>query len=166
MSNAYPWLMSTTFLLVLLAIPAVAFALRLTTALPSRRAHTMSGLDLALLVLGAVGLVFHCTAMFFPEQTALIPGTDPAAAAVTDFGTASMLLFVAPSVLVLVALRRVWPPALVVLALTLAAVGITMYNGSPLDLHLSTIAAAVLVLSSVTAGLLRRRPQPLPSPAH
>lgn len=158
--------MSTTFLLGLLAIPAVAFVLRLTTALPSRRAHTMPGLDLALLVLGAVGLVFHCTAMFFPDWTALVPGTDPAAAAVNDFGTASMLLFVTPSVLVLAALRRVWPPALVVLALTLAAVGITMYNGSPLGLHLSTIAAAVLVLSSVAAGLLRLRPQPLPSPAH
>ncbi|WP_411284521.1 hypothetical protein [Lapillicoccus sp.] len=157
--------MSTTFLLGLLAIPAVALALRLTTELPSRRAHTMPGLDLALLVLGAVGLVFHCTAMFFPAQTALVPGTGPAAAAVNDFGTASMLLFVAPSVLVLVALRRVWLPALVVLAGTLAAVGITMYVGSPLDLHLSTIAAAVLVLSSVAAGLLRLRPRAVPSPA-
>ena len=157
--------MSTTFLLGLLAIPAVAIALRLTTALPSRRAHTMPGLDLALLVVGAGGLVFHCTAMFFPAQTALVPGTGPAAAAVNDFGTASMLLFVAPSVLVLVALRRVWLPALVVLAGTLAAVGITMYVGSPLDLHLSTIAAAVLVLSSVAAGLLRLRPRAVPSPA-
>lgn len=157
--------MSTTFLLGLLAIPAVALALRLTTELPRRRAHTMPGLDLALLVLGAVGLVFHCTAMFFPAQTALVPGTGPAAAAVNDFGTASMLLFVAPSVLVLVALRRVWLPALVVLAGTLAAVGITMYVGSPLDLHLSTIAAAVLVLSSVAAGLLRLRPRAVPSPA-
>lgn len=159
--------MSTTFLLGLLAIPAVALALRLTTELPSRRAHAMPGLDLALLVLGAVGLVFHCTAMFFPAQTALVPGTGPAAAAVNDFGTASMLLFVAPSVLVLVALRRVWLPALVVLAGTLAAVGITMYVGSPLDLHLSTIAAAVLVLSSVAAGLLRLRlrPRAVPSPA-
>ena len=157
--------MSTTFLLGLLAIPAVALALRLTTELPSRRAHTMPGLDLALLVVGAGSLVFHCTAMFFPAQTALVPGTGPAAAAVNDFGTASMLLFVAPSVLVLVALRRVWLPALVVLAGTLAAVGITMYVGSPLGLHLSTIAAAVLVLSSVAAGLLRLPPRAVPSPA-
>ena len=158
--------MSTSFLLGLLAMPVVAFALRLTTALPSRRARTMPGLDLVLLVLGAIGLVFHCTAMFFPDQTALVPGTDPAAAAVNNFGTASILLFVAPSVLVVAALRQVWPPALVVLAGTLAAVGITMYNGSPLELHLVTIAAAVLVLSSVAAGLLKREPQPLPSPAH
>ncbi|MBA2639404.1 MAG: hypothetical protein H0U77_05320 [Nocardioidaceae bacterium] len=156
--------MSTSVLLGLLAMPAVAFALRLTTTLPSRRARTMPGLDLVLLVLGVIGLVFHCTAMFFPDQTALVPGSGPAAAAVNNLGTASVVLFVAPSVLVAAALRQVWPPALVLLVGTLAAVGITMYNGSPLELHLGTIAAAVLVMSSVAAGLLRLGPQPLPSP--
>ena len=40
-----------------------------------------------------------------------------------------------------------------------------MYVGSPLGLHLSTIAAAVLVLSSVAAGLLRLPPRAVPSPA-
>jgi hypothetical protein len=153
--------MSTGFLLVLVALPAVLFALRLTTAaLPSRHAHPIGRIDAVLLVLGTLGLVFHCTAMFFPEQTALVPGTDAAAAAVNRFGTASVLLFVVPCVLVLVALRRVRSPVLAVLAVTLAAVGITMYTGSPLDVHLATIAAAVLVLSLATAGFVRVGPLP------
>lgn len=147
--------MPTTFLVGLLAVPVLALVLRLTTALPVRRARQVSVLDVVLLVLGAVGLAFHCVAMFFPDQTALVPGTDAAAAAVNAFGTASILLYAVPSLLVLVALRRVWPLALVVLAGSLAAVGITMYAGSPADLHLATIALAVVVLSGVAATLVR-----------
>lgn len=145
--------MPLELLVLLVAVPVALMMLRFTTPLlPSRWAEPIGRTDLLLLALGAVGLVFHCTAMFFPEQTALVPLTGGAIDAVNRLGPASVLLYAVPAGLVVVALRRIRWPALAVVAATLVAVGVTMYAGSPLDVHLATIALAVLAISMAAAA--------------
>ena len=147
--------MPLELLVLLVATPVALMMLRFATPmLPSRSAQPIGRTDLLLLALGAVGLVFHCTAMFFPEQTALVPLTGGAIDAVNRMGSASILLYALPAGFVVVALRRIRWPALAVVAATLIAVGVTMYAGSPLDVHLATIALAVLTLSIATAGFV------------
>ncbi len=145
--------MSQTFLLGLVAVGVVALGLRL--ALPSlplaRFARRLSGLDALLVVLGLLGLVFHCGAMFFLSTFRQLPASDAAIHAVRGMGTASQLLYVVPAVLVLLGLRGAhWLPFGLV-GLALVAVGVTMYDGGALDTHLSAIFASVVVLAVTLA---------------
>lgn len=107
-------------------------------------------------------LAFHCLAMFFAGWVDLVPLLRAPAAAVRSLGTASQVSYWVPAALVLVAVRHVWPPALAVLAVTLAGVGYTMFVPHALWTHLWWIAAAVGALVLVAAGLVtspaRRHP--------
>lgn len=116
--------------------------------------------DIVLTAVGAAGLILHCTAMFRPRSLTLMGALRPLVRTIDDLGPASIALYVAPAVLVLVGLRRIGPIWFAVLALALIAVGITMYDGGPLRVHLVAITAAVLVLAAAVALRTPRRPPP------
>jgi hypothetical protein len=71
-------------------------------------------------------------------------------------GDTSKWAYAVPAVLLVVALRTVWWPALLVLAVTLLGVGVTMYGPYALDTHLAWLAALIVVGTTVSAGLLGR----------
>jgi len=124
--------------------------------LPFAQAGVRVGLaEVALLVVGVLGLTFHCTAMFSRQLFVGIPAARPLVDAVNGMGIASVALYVVPAVLLLIGLRRQHLIAVAVMALALIAVGLTMYLGSPLRLHLGSIFLAVVALVSVLSLLVR-----------
>ncbi|WP_143544652.1 hypothetical protein [Salinibacterium xinjiangense] len=144
----------------MIATPLLLFGAR--AALPGipwkRYARPSSWVDIGLIALGAAGLVLHCVAMFYPSLIETIPGTGGYIQAVDGMSTASIVLYIVPAVIVLAGLRRQRPLALTLVAVTLIAVGVTMYDGGPLNVHLVAITAAALSLAFTTA-LLVLRPQ-------
>lgn len=110
--------------------------------------------DVVLLGTGVALLVFHCGAMFFPRVADRLPGADGAASDVRALGTASIVWFLAAVVLVLLGLRHQHVIGQAAVAVSLAAVGTTMYNGASLQTHLVTIFVSVLALVGVMAALL------------
>ena len=79
------------------------------------------------------------------------PAVKPLVGLVNSMGVVSVVLFVVPAALILIGLRRQQRGALAVLSLTLVAVGVTMYVGGPLQLHLAAIFAATVVLAAVVS---------------
>ena len=79
------------------------------------------------------------------------PAVEPLVDLVNSMGVVSVVLFVVPAVLILFGLRRQQRGALVVLGLAFIAVGVTMYVGGPLQLHLAAIFAATVVLAAVVS---------------
>ncbi|MGV8896405.1 MAG: hypothetical protein ACOH10_06590 [Rhodoglobus sp.] len=157
--------MSAEFSITLAVASLLIFLARLVLPqLPLRRAAVrLSAIDLALLVVGVVGLTFHCTAMFYRQLFDTVPEIAPLVDAVNGMSVASVVLYVGPALLLLIGLRRQhWVP--LVLALALIAVGITMYNGGSLQLHLAAIFVAVLVLVGVISTVVvppwQRAPKP------
>jgi hypothetical protein len=142
--------MSTEFVLALAGVVLGLVILRLKApGLPfTRSARRLTPLGLTAVGVGALGLILHCTSMFFPQVVAAIPGTQGAISQINSMGAASMVWFAVPALLVLAGLRRQNLGALVLLAAALLAVGITMYNGSPASIHLATIFAAGIVLAA------------------
>ncbi|WP_026551201.1 hypothetical protein [Arthrobacter sp. H20] len=122
----------------------------LSPGLPVRRfAQRLTIVDLVLTLLGVLGLILHCASMFFSAVVASLPGTDGAISQINSMGTASMIWYLVPALLVLAGLRRQHWAALVLLAGSLLAVGGTMYNGTALATHLVTIFAAGVVIASI-----------------
>ena len=115
------------------------------------RSVRLSWVDAVLLLCGVVGLAFHCAAMFYRPLLDGIGPLGPLMDMVNEMNVASMILFAVPALLVLIGLRRHYWVALAVLTLTLLVVGVTMYAGSPLNLHLGTIFVAVVALVSHVA---------------
>lgn len=143
--------MSTRFLLELVAVVVVLLAARLLRReLPVRGfAARLSTGDGVALIVGTLGLVFHCGAMFFRSRVEAIPGTGAAVRAVDALGGLSVVWYVVAALLVLLGLRRLPRLAVALLALALLAVGVTMYDGGPLHVHLTAIFVAVLLLAAV-----------------
>ena len=110
------------------------------------RSVRLSWVDAVLLLCGVVGLAFHCAAMFYRPLFDGIGPLAPLVDMVNEMNGASIILFVVPALLVLIGLRRHYRVALAVLALTLLVVGVTMYAGSPLNVHLGAIFVAVVAL--------------------
>ncbi|MCY7373103.1 MAG: hypothetical protein LH461_05310 [Spirochaetaceae bacterium] len=148
--------MSTGFLVGLGVAVAVILGARLAlSALPLRGpARRVTITDATLSVVGAAGLAFHCVAMFFRRVVDPLPGADAVISDIRALGTASIIWYVVPAVLVLLGLRRVHPVGLAVAALAFVAVGVTMYDEGPLDIHLAAIFTSVVVLALVTATLV------------
>jgi hypothetical protein len=111
------------------------------------RAVRLSLPDAALVGVGVLGLLFHCTAMFSRQIYDGASVIKPLVGLVNSMGVVSVVLFVLPAVLILIGLRRQQRGALAVLSLTLIAVGVTMYVDGPLQLHLTAIFAATIVLA-------------------
>ena len=131
-----------------------------------RFAKTVTVADMVLLGVGVAVLAFHCGAMFFPELVDPLPGVDAVASDIRALGAASIVWYVVPAVLVLLGLRRQHLIGQAAVAIALAAVGTTMYNGGSLQAHLAAIFVSVLILVGVTAALLlppgqRARGRPL-----
>ncbi len=151
--------MSAAFVLTLAGVSLILLILRLVVpGLPvNRLARRLTRLDLALTLLGVLGLVLHCASMFFRPIVAALPGSDTVISQINSMGTASMVWFAVPALLVLVGLRRQHWAALVLLAASLLAVGLTMYNGTALFTHLDTIFAAGVMIAA-TLFLLSQPP--------
>lgn len=150
--------MPITLTIALVLIPVLLFAVRIFSAkLPwMTYARPSTWPDVAMLAVGVLGLVLHCVSMFYRDLLAAVPGMGGYIQAVNAVGAASIVLYVLPALLVLVALRRQHLVAVIIVATTLIAVGVTMYNGGPLSVHLVTIAAATIAISGTVALLMRR----------
>lgn len=148
--------MSTPFLLSLAGVVVVVLGARfLLAGLPLRGlARRITLPDAALIVVGAAGLAFHCVAMFFRRVVDPLPGADAVISDIRALGTSSIIWYVVPAVLVLLGLRRVHPAALAVAALAFVAVGVTMYDEGPLDIHLAAIFTSVVILALIAATLV------------
>ena len=83
-----------------------------------------------------------------------VPGLEPATRAVRASGTASQITYWLPAAAVVVGWRRVWWPALAVVALTLAGVGVTMFIPFPLLVHLVWLTALILSALAVSMFLV------------
>ncbi len=145
--------MSTSFVLSLIAVVVLVVCARLVLpGLPlSNLAKRLTVGDALMSGVGLLGLVFHCGAMFFTGLVNAIPGAPGPTEAINALDAASIVWY---AVLVVVGLRRLHWSGVVVVSLALTAVGVTMYNGGPLDVHLATIFAAVVVLALVAATLV------------
>lgn len=160
--------MSTGFLVSLAAVVAVLFATRfLFSALPLQSiAVPVTITDAVLTGAGVLGLTFHCGAMFSRSLVDWLPGTGSAIREIGALGTASIIWYVVPALLVLLGLRRQHRVALASAALALAAVGITMYDSGSLTAHLTTIFITVVILSAVVTALMLPPPGRNPTVAH
>lgn len=143
----------------LLAVAALAVAVRLVTGGPflRRRAVPLRQGELVLAGLALVVLVFHCASMFFAPWTDALPGGRALGDAVRALGTASSWSYWLPAVVLLLAVRRVWWPGLLLLAVTLVGVGYTMFWPHALPTHLTWLAAAVLTVVAVAGSLVGGR---------
>jgi hypothetical protein len=123
--------------------------------LPLRRlAVCITPAAAVLTAVGIVGLGFHCGAMFFPSTFAAIPGTSWPINEINALGTVSIVWYVIAAAMVLAGLRRQYTGAPVVVAVALVAVGVTMYDGGPLQTHLAAIFGSVVILAGVAAVLV------------
>ena len=145
--------MTAAFAVALAGVSVLILLARLVVPqLPlAGRSVRLSGVDAVLLLCGVVGLAFHCFAMFYRSLFDGIGPLGPLVDMVNAMNAASIILFVVPALLVLIGLRRQYRVALAVLALTLLVVGVTMYAGSPLNVHLGAIFVAVIALAGHVA---------------
>ncbi len=140
--------------LVVLMVAALVWTRR-----SAQRGAVFSRGEAALGVIGSLGLVAHCSAMFYSEPflgtLGGVPGVRAYVDAVNAMGSASIVAYAVPAALVLIAARRRPPHAVVVLA-ALLAVGVTMYDGGPLPVHLAAITLLVVVLAWLVSPLTSR----------
>jgi len=144
------------FLIGLAAVVAVVLGARFVfAALPLRRVAVQVTITDAMLAgVGVLGLAFHCGAMFSRSAVEWLPGAGAVIREIGALGSASILWYLVPALLVLLGLRRQHPVALAVVALALAAVGITMYDGGSLQVHLTAIFITVVILAAVATMLM------------
>ena len=144
----YHRFMSHAYVTTLLALVVGASAARLVLPmLPVRRyVVRLSGLDAMAVAVGGMGLVLHCGAMFFRASVATWPGGPAVIRVIDPMGTASITWYAVGAALIVLGLRRQLPVVVGAVAVSLAAVGFTMYDGGPLRTHLDVIAGAVFLL--------------------
>lgn len=145
---------------VLLGVVALAAAVRVLARRPllARWAVPVGRGGLVAAGLAGLALVFHCASMFFAPWTDALPGGRPLGEAVRDLGAVSQWAYWVPAAALVLALRRVWWPAVVLLAGTLVGVGVTMFWSAPLTTHLAWLAAAALAVSFVVGSLVEVAP--------
>lgn len=150
--------MSLPWTLSLVAVIVIAVVLRITSRqLPLPGARSLSGGRMTALGLGALGLAAHCVAMFFTDVARSVPGSGGYVDGVNGMGITSMVLYAVPALLVIVGLWRVARWALVTVVALLVAVGVTMYNGGPLTVHLTAILLSVIALAATMTALVGGR---------
>jgi hypothetical protein len=147
---------STSFVLSLSIVIVLVLGARfLISALPSRRhARPVTFADAVLAGVGLAGLGLHCGSMFFGPVVDALPGAGVAISEINAVGTASIVWYAVPAMLVMFGLRRQHPAALAAVALALTAVGVTMYDGGSLSTHLTAIFVSVVVLAAVASTLV------------
>jgi hypothetical protein len=122
---------------------------------PKRLATRLTPGDLGLAAAGLAGLILHCAAMFFEPLVSVIPGSAPVITQINAMGPASVAWYAVPSLLLLAGLRRHNPAVAALLAAALLSVGVTMYNGAALWIHVAAVFAAVVVTAAILALLTR-----------
>ena len=144
--------MSSSYLTALAFAVLVVVALRFALAgRVERLVVRMRPVEVVAGVVGVLGLVLHCGAMFFTSTFRGL-GIPPAVIdPIKALGTPSIIWYVVPALLVLLAVRRQPPVVLGLVVVGLLAVGITMYDGGPLRVHLVAIFATVVLLGAVAA---------------
>lgn len=156
---------------VLVGVAAVTAVARLVVSRPlfARRAVPLTRTEFAVAVISLVTLVFHCAAMFFAPWTDALPGGEFLGQPIRELGTVSQWTYWLPAGALLLAVRRLWWPAPVVLAVALVGVGITMFWPYPLVTHLAWLAAAgmawVFIAGALIGGGSEGRPASRPAPA-
>jgi hypothetical protein len=148
---------SSTFLVTLgLAVASIFGSRLLLRGLPlPGRAIRLAFVEVGLVGLGLAALAFHCSAMFFTSFTRRLPGSASAIDDIRDLGNVSLVWYAVPALMVLCGLRRLHRGALIAIAASFLAVGVTMYNGGPLNQHLLTIWVGVVLIAAVMATLVR-----------
>ena len=141
---------------VLVAAAVLAAGARLAVRGPllPRRAARIGRADALVLGVGSLALAFHCAAMFFAPWTDALPGGQAAGDVIRGMGAASQWAYWLPATAVVVALRRLWWPAPLLLGATFAGVGVAMYWPYAVTTHLAWLAAAVLAWVGVVAALV------------
>jgi hypothetical protein len=154
--HPYTHHVSTAYLASLGLSMTAIFASRLLLRwVPLRNVATrISIFDAVVLILGLLGLGLHCGAMFFRSQFRSFPGGHLVIRSVDPLGTTSIVWFAITAVLVLFGLRRQIAGVCGVIAVALALVGITMYDGGSLKAHLTAIFVSVIALTCVVATLV------------
>ena len=156
---------------VLVGVAVVTAAARLVVGRPllSRRAVPLTRAEFVVAVVSLVALVFHCAAMFFAPWTDALPGGEFLGEPIRTLGTVSHWTYWLPAGALLLAVRRLWWPASVVLAVALAGVGITMFWPYSLVTHLAWLACAglawVFIAGALLGGGSAARPASRPAPA-
>ncbi|WP_426997526.1 hypothetical protein [Pseudarthrobacter sp. N5] len=116
---------------------------------PDGLATQLTPVDLGLTAAGLAGLILHCASMFFEPLVSVIPGSAAVITQINAMGLASVTWYAVPSLLLLAGLRREHKAVTALLAAALLTVGITMYNGAALWIHLAAVFAAVVVTSAI-----------------
>jgi len=142
---------------LLLVVALIGIAARFVYGSPlfPRRALHLHHIECAVAIAALLALGFHCAAMFFSPVVDAVPGLQGPANAIRALGPVSQIAYWAPAVIVVIALRRVWLPAIAAESAALLVVGITMFGPFALAIHLATIAAAVAVTVALGVALVR-----------
>ncbi|WP_427007906.1 hypothetical protein [Pseudarthrobacter sp. H2] len=116
---------------------------------PQSLAARLTPVDAGLAAAGIAGLVLHCASMFFEPVVSSFPGSAAVISQINSMGPASVIWYAVPSLLLLAGLRRHDTVVLAVLAVALLTVGVTMYNGAALWIHLDAVFAAGVVTAAI-----------------
>ncbi len=117
-------------------------------------AAPMTGSEALLFSVGCAGLALHCWAMFFPSQIRALPGGREVISLVDPLGTSSILWYAIGAAAIIFGLHSQHLVAQIAAAIGLAAVGYTMYDGGPLNTHLTAIFATVVLLALIASFLV------------
>ena len=142
----------------LLAFAVGGLLVRLVVRRPlgGRLARPLAFWESTLAAVALVALAFHCGAMFFTAQVDAIPFASGSKSAIDELGLTSKLAYALPAALFVLAVRRLWPVAVAALALSLGAVGVTMYKWWGLNVHLTAIATAITLIVITWTALVSR----------
>jgi hypothetical protein len=146
--------MSDFYVSTLLAVVVVAALARFVLpVLPvSTYVVRLSGLDSLAVIVGAIGVVLHCGAMFFRASVASWPGGPAVIRVVDPMGRPSITWYAVGAALIVLGLRHQLPIVVGAAAVSLGAVGFTMYDGGPLRTHLDVIAITVVLFVASLAA--------------
>jgi hypothetical protein len=142
------------YALLALAVCGLLVRLLVRRPLGGRRARPLALWESALAAAALVALAFHCGAMFFTDEVDAIPFASGAESAINDLGLTSKLAYALPAALFVLMVRRLWPVAVAALALSLTAVGVTMYKWWGLDVHLTAIGTAITLIVITSVALV------------
>ena len=144
------------FWAALMATAVVGVGARLAARRPlwPRHARRVPAVELAAAAGAVAVLVFHCAAMFFREWVDVVPVARALAASVRALELTSQVTYWVPAMVVVLALRRVWLPALGLLVVVLGGVGVTMFVPHALSTHLAWLAAAAVTVVLIGSALV------------
>jgi hypothetical protein len=145
--------------LSLAVIAAVLMIARLALRRPllPRHARALPAIEAVLIAASLVLLIFHCAAMFAPDAVAAFRVLDRPAAVVRDLrDPIGQAAFWIPAAALVVGTRGLWWPAPISAALSLVAVGWTMYGDFTLTQHLIAILVAGVLIAGALSGLVTR----------